>query len=105
MAVSFLSRHFVGDFMRIFIAIAAACAALTGYPAFAEEPVNEQPTRIEIDQAAKTFTFVIDDEAVATLDKSGLHVTDSIAYGGTLTDAGLDSPKPRSTNSTEAADE
>jgi len=91
--------------MRTFIASVAFVATLTGYPAFAEEAMNEQPTRIEIDQQSKTFTFIINDKAVATLDKSGLHVGDSITYGGTLTDAGADALKARSTDSTEAADE
>ncbi len=98
-------RFEVGEFMRTFIASVAVFATLTGYPAFAEETVNEQPTRIEIDQQAKAFTFIIDDKAVATLDQSGLHVLDSITYGGTLTDNGSNTLKSQSTDSTEAADE
>lgn len=74
--------------MRSFIAIAALCAVLTGYPAFAEEAESQQPTRIDIDQAAKTFIFIIDDEPVAMLDKTGLHVISGIEYGLSLTDTG-----------------
>lgn len=73
--------------MRSFIAIAAACAVFAGFPALAEESANQQPTRIEIDQEAKTFVFIIDDKPVALLDADGLTVREGINYGATLTDA------------------
>ena len=38
-----LSRHFVGEFMRLFIATAALCAAFAGQPAFAED-AESQPS-------------------------------------------------------------
>lgn len=93
MAVSILTNDFSGEFMRTFIAIAAVIAALTGYPALAEEPASQQSTRIDIDQAAKTFVFIIDDEPVAMLDKEGLHVVGGIDYGRSLTDTGPDAIK------------
>lgn len=92
--------------MRTIIATAALCAALTGYPAFAEDAASQQPTRIEIDQAAKTFVFIIDDKPVALLDKDGLIVREGIAYGETLADAGTDHfDKKIESLSTEAADD
>jgi hypothetical protein len=74
--------------MRSFIAIAALCAALSFNPAMADEASNQEAVRIETDQDAKAFVFIIDDEPVAMLDKSGLRVVDSIEYGSTLTDTG-----------------
>jgi hypothetical protein len=76
--------------MRSFIATAALYAALTGYPASAEDAASLQPTRIEINQQTKTFTFIIDDKPVALLDKDGLIVREGIVYGETLADAGTD---------------
>ena len=43
-------------------------------------------TRIEIDQKTGHFTFIIDNEPVARLDKDGLHVLDNVTYGGLLID-------------------
>lgn len=92
--------------MRSFIAIAAACAALAGYPALAEDVASQQPTRIEIDQNSKAFLFIIDDEPVAMLDRAGLHVVGEINYGATLTDTGPESVKKQiASRQTEAADE
>lgn len=88
MAVSILTNEFVGEFMRSFIATAALCAAFSGYPAFAQEATQHDAVRIEMDQEAKAFIFIIDDEPVAMLDKKGLHVINSIEYGVTLTDTG-----------------
>ncbi|MCC7253068.1 hypothetical protein [Hyphomicrobium sp.] len=74
--------------MRSIIAIAALCAALSSNPAVAQEPTKSEAVRIEVDQKAKAFIFIIDDEPVAMLDKSGLRVVNSIEYGFTLTDTG-----------------
>lgn len=74
--------------MRSFIAIAALCAALSFNPAFAQDASGREPVRIEMDQEAKAFVFIIDDQPVAMLDKSGLRVVNSIEYGYTLTDTG-----------------
>lgn len=79
--------------MRSFIAIAACVAALTINPALAEEAPVKDAVRIEADQQAKAFVFVIDDKPVALLDESGLHVVEHISYGGTLTDKGQDSAR------------
>ena len=99
-------RFEVGEFMRSFIAIAAACAALAGCPALAEDAASQQPTRIEIDQNTKAFVFIIDDEPVAMLDKAGLHVVGEVNYGATLTDNGAEHIKKQiASTRTEAADE
>lgn len=74
--------------MRLFIAIAAAVAALSINPVMAEEGAKQDAVRIEKDQTAKAFIFIIDDEPVAMLDKSGLRVVEGIEYGHTLTDTG-----------------
>lgn len=74
--------------MRSYIAIAAAVAALSINPVMAEEGAKQDAVRIEKDQTAKALIFIIDDEPVAMLDKSGLRVVESIEYGHTLTDTG-----------------
>ncbi|MBA4173805.1 MAG: hypothetical protein C0511_14425 [Hyphomicrobium sp.] len=42
------------------------------------------------DHDSKSFRFVIEGKEVARLDQSGLHVRESIAYGGAITDVGID---------------
>lgn len=93
--------------MRLLIATAAAFAVIGGYPAFAQEANAEKDAvRIEMDQEARAFVFIIDDEPVAMLDKSGLHVPGEINYGLYLTDTGPDSIKKRiASQQTEAADD
>ncbi|MEQ1717236.1 MAG: hypothetical protein ABL907_14850 [Hyphomicrobium sp.] len=92
--------------MRTFITTVAVVAALTGYPAYADEAASQQPTRIEINQAAKTFIFIVDDKPVALLDKDGLTVREGIVYGATLMDAGtIHFDKQIERLHTEAADD
>lgn len=78
------------SFFKSSWAIAALCAALSGQPAFAQDSSNQDAVRIEIDQKAKAFVFIIDDEPVAMLDKSGLHVPGEVNYGLWITDTGPD---------------
>lgn len=73
--------------MRSSIAVVAVLAAFVSLPAFAQHE-NQEPVRIERDQNAEAFVFIIDDKPVAMLDKEGLHVVGQINYGGTLTDTG-----------------
>ena len=90
MAVSILTNEFMGEFMRSFIAFAAVCAAFTINPAMAEEASTKDAVRIAADQKAKAFIFIIDNEAVAILDKSGFQVVEDLSYGRSLTDKGPD---------------
>lgn len=76
--------------MRSFIAIAVLCAALSVNPAIAEEAAGKDAVRIEADQKAKAFIFIIDEEPVAILDANGLQVVEHLSYGRTLTDKGAD---------------
>lgn len=76
--------------MRSFIAIAACVAALTINPALAEEAPDKDAVRIEADQTAKAFVFIIDDEPVAILDQSGFQVVEDLSYGRSLIDKGPD---------------
>lgn len=92
--------------MRTFISLVAIVATMIGYPAFAEDVASPQPTRIEINQEAKAFIFVVDNKPVALLDESGLTVREGIVYGATLTDAGtVHFDKQIERLQTEAADE
>lgn len=84
--------------MRSFIAFAAVCAAINGHPAFADVSAKQEAVRIEMDQEAKAFVFVIDDEPVAMLNKDGLHVVEDIKYGRSLTDTGPDWIKEKIAN-------
>lgn len=92
--------------MRSFIATAALCAAFIGVPALAQESVQQEATRIEVDQKTKAFIFIIDDEPVAMLDQAGLHVVGEVNYGATLTDAGRENIKKQiASKQTGAANE
>lgn len=42
------------------------------------------------DPNSKSFRFVIEGKEVARLDQSGLYVRESIAYGGTISDVGVE---------------
>jgi len=85
------------------IASIAVLATFVGNPALADETVKKEPTRIEIDQEAKAFIFIIDDKPVAMLDKDGLHVAGGIDYGLSLTDTGPDSVKKKIASITKGA--
>ncbi len=92
--------------MRSFIVIAALFAAVTFNSAFAQETSKKEAVRIEMDQEAKVFVFIIDDEPVAMLDKTGLHVPGEISYGLWITDTGPEHIKKKiAKKATEVADE
>lgn len=76
--------------MRSFIAAAALAIIALGQPAIAEEVASQEAVRIEINQQAKAFIFIIDDEPVAILDKNGFQVVEHLSYGRSLTDKGPD---------------
>jgi hypothetical protein len=66
---------------------AAMIGPLTAGRSGATETAQEaSATRIETDQDAGHFTFIIDNEPAARLDKDGLHVLDNVTYGGLLID-------------------
>lgn len=79
--------------MRHFILTAFLCFGFFGVPAMAEETTEKEPVRIEVDQKAKTFTFIIDGEPVAMLDRNGLQIVEHLSYGGMLTDKGRESAR------------
>ncbi len=79
--------------MRLFIATAVLCAAFIFNPAFAQETSKQEAVRIEMDQEAKVFVFIIDDEPVALLDKHGMEIVEHLNYGGMLTDKGRESAR------------
>lgn len=86
--------------------IAALCAALSINPAMAEETSSQDAVRIEADQEAKAFVFIIDGEPVAILDKVGFQVVEDLSYGRSLTDKGADGVRREITERLkEAADE
>ena len=76
--------------MRIVIAAVALAVIAFGQPAIAEEAASKEAVRIETDQQAKAFIFIIDDEPVAILDKSGFQIVEDLSYGRSLTDKGPD---------------
>lgn len=71
------------------------------------EEENGQSTRIEIDQDTGHFTFIIDNEPAARLDKHGLHVAGDVTYGGLLIDGneGVREALTGNAESTEAKEE
>jgi hypothetical protein len=62
----------------------AAHAAGPATPA----PTGQESTRIETDQKTGTVKIIVNNREVARFDAKGLHVKDSIDYGGEITDAG-----------------
>ncbi|MGR3802037.1 MAG: hypothetical protein ACU0AY_01075 [Marinibacterium profundimaris] len=49
-----------------------------------------EPTRIEVDSESGEIHFYIEGNVAAVLKADGLHVRESIGYGGTLTDYGTE---------------
>ena len=64
-------------------AILITAAAVLSYTAPAQ-----QQTRVETDQATGAIRFIANGREEARIDKDGLHVRQSVQYGGTLTDVG-----------------
>jgi hypothetical protein len=57
-------------------------------PKPAQEQRGAESFAIVEDEEAKAFRFLIDGREVARLDAAGLHVRNSIEYGGSITDTG-----------------
>lgn len=51
-------------------------------------PATQSPTQIVTDQEKGTITFIVDGKPVAQINRDGLHVVESINYGGVLTVTG-----------------
>ncbi|MEW3780773.1 hypothetical protein QOZ23_04590 [Pseudomonas aeruginosa] len=68
------------------------CALLAGLtiPAlsYAIATADQGVTKFVTDAQSGTVTFIVDGKPVAQINKDGLYVVGSIAYGGTLTDTG-----------------
>jgi hypothetical protein len=58
-----------------------------GKPAESASPA----TRIETDQKTGAMLFIVNGQEEAQLDANGLHVRQSVQYGGTMTDVGVSS--------------
>lgn len=75
---------------RVFIlagTIMAAALLLCAIPLLqAKEP--NPGTRIVTDEKSGTFTFLINNQPVAQLNRDGLYLTESLTVGGVVTDAG-----------------
>lgn len=97
--------------MRLYLLSLICLSAFTTASASAQNTDEASsapwPVRIETDQTGGAFVFIVDDQPVAVLDKSGLIVTGDIAYVGTLADIGPDGVIDRLSASaeTEAADD
>lgn len=76
----------------LFSSIASVSARAEDAASFAAEPQHPQTVSIIEDQDAKAFRFMIDGQEVARLDASGLHIRESIEYGGSITDTGVKVP-------------
>lgn len=73
----------------LFSSIASVSARAEDAASLAAEPQHPQAVSIIEDQDAKAFRFMIDGHEVARLDATGLHIRESIEYGGSITDAGV----------------
>jgi hypothetical protein len=83
--------------MRRFVFVLAFCLTLS-VPALAEEPpaAPAGTPKVEIieDQEAGAVRVLIDGKEVLTIDASGLHVSGSIIYTGSITDIGESAHAP-----------
>lgn len=79
--------------------IVALCVLLTlplmSAPTMAQdgippETTTEPSTRIEADSDSQEIRFYVDDELTAVLKDDGLHVRNSVGFGGTITDYGTE---------------
>jgi len=73
--------------IRVLLFCTLLAGASFSSPADARAQAQERVV-IVADQEAGAVRFVIDGEEVARLDASGLHVRESVSYGGVLTDYG-----------------
>ncbi len=72
----------------VLLATAAQAGEATA-PAATPQPAGQaQATRIETDQKTGAVRFIVNGKEVARFDANGLHVKDSIDYGGVITDDG-----------------
>ena len=71
---------FAGLLLAIVVVTAATTRAYTA-PA-------EPQTRVETDQATGVIRFIVKGQEQARIDSTGLHVRQSVEYGGDLTDTG-----------------
>ena len=71
-----------------------ACALLLAIPSYAQESPAETRTiggenaALAVDDEAGTVTILIKGRPVVLIDETGLHVRESVSFGGTITDYG-----------------
>jgi len=82
----FMHRTILASIMILLVSGMAHAAG----PAAPHEPAPAQAgaTQIETDQKTGAVKIIVNGKEVARFDAKGLHVKDSIDYGGLLTDAG-----------------
>ena len=78
--------------------------ATSAQPSHAEDTANKGKTEILVDENAGTVSILINGETAVLIDADGLHVRDSIEYGGTIADMGRENAIPAK-DKKEAKDE
>lgn len=79
---------FIAIILLLFPSGLSSPALAGSAPKPAQELRGAQSLSIVEDQEAGAFRFLIDGKEVARLDGEGLHLRESIEYGGVLTDTG-----------------
>lgn len=81
-------------YLIVSLVLALMAFVLMLLPHFAQatagSSASSETVAIIEDHNSKSFRFVIEGKEVARLDESGLHVRDSIEYGGSISDVGVD---------------
>lgn len=91
-------------FAIILILVVCAAFAITAFLFNAQANASTDPAqRVSIveDQKDAAFRFIIDGKEVARIDGKGLHVRESIEYGGILVDVGAAEYDARNTAQVE----
>jgi hypothetical protein len=75
-------------FCAFFVGVLGASPVLYAEEKAVTSPPTTETVQIVTDQDKGTITFMIDGKAVVQINRDGLHVVESINYGGVLTDTG-----------------
>ncbi len=75
-------------FCTFFVGVLGASSALYAEEKAVVSPSATETVQMVTDQEKGTVTIFIDGKPVVQINKDGLHVVESINYGGVLTDTG-----------------
>jgi len=74
----------------LFLAVGFAPALASAGDRSSSDSDSQSFTRIEVDSEFHEIRFYVEGELAAVLKQDGLHVRESVSYGGSLTDYGTE---------------